>query len=200
PLGQLTLEPIEPQRLPSLLSELPQEHSSGTETPATPEASTTFTRPEPAAPTTTVGMLALDGVAQDLGEKSDLLTDLLQSSFPKTAHRPAELGHGSHATCATAGCGGEFSSCGSSGTAGAAGSAVPLVHSGHCGSAASSHDFALAAMANVPLPTLGATNDPSLQSDGIHTPHDDVPDFGAQPTIVSVRNGTWSNPLTWSAG
>jgi hypothetical protein len=27
-----------------------------------------------------------------------------------------------------------------------------------------------------------------------------IPDFGAQPTIISARSGAWSNPSTWSAG
>lgn len=31
----------------------------------------------------------------------------------------------------------------------------------------------------------------------IHTHHDTIPDFGAQPTIASVRAGNWSDPGTW---
>jgi hypothetical protein len=33
----------------------------------------------------------------------------------------------------------------------------------------------------------------------IHTPHDHIPDFAANPTIRSARNGSWSNPATWTA-
>jgi hypothetical protein len=33
---------------------------------------------------------------------------------------------------------------------------------------------------------------------GIHTPHDHVPNFAASPTIRSAGNGVWSSPSTWS--
>ena len=32
----------------------------------------------------------------------------------------------------------------------------------------------------------------------ITTPYLNIPDFGADPTIVSVESGNWSNPATWS--
>ncbi len=32
----------------------------------------------------------------------------------------------------------------------------------------------------------------------IVTPYDNIPNFGANPTIVSVQSGSWSNPATWS--
>ena len=31
----------------------------------------------------------------------------------------------------------------------------------------------------------------------IHTPHDHVPNFAANPTIRSAANGAWSSPSTW---
>jgi surface-anchored protein len=34
----------------------------------------------------------------------------------------------------------------------------------------------------------------------INTPYLHIPNFGAHPTIVSVANGNWSNPATWSLG
>jgi PKD repeat protein len=34
----------------------------------------------------------------------------------------------------------------------------------------------------------------------IITPYDTIPNFGAQPTIVSVNSGNWSSPSTWSLG
>jgi hypothetical protein len=34
----------------------------------------------------------------------------------------------------------------------------------------------------------------------IVTPYDRIPNFGANPTIVSVRGGAWSDPTTWSLG
>jgi hypothetical protein len=33
---------------------------------------------------------------------------------------------------------------------------------------------------------------------GIHTPHDHVPNFAANPTIRSAASGAWSSPTTWS--
>ncbi len=38
------------------------------------------------------------------------------------------------------------------------------------------------------------------QTEIISTPHDDIPDFGFDPTIVSVVSGDWSSPSTWSLG
>lgn len=37
-------------------------------------------------------------------------------------------------------------------------------------------------------------------SPGIHTHHDEVPDFGARATAVSGRSGSWSDPRTWAGG
>ncbi len=34
----------------------------------------------------------------------------------------------------------------------------------------------------------------------IQTPHDTIPNFGANPSIVSVASGNWSSPSTWSLG
>jgi hypothetical protein len=34
----------------------------------------------------------------------------------------------------------------------------------------------------------------------IHTHNEIIPRFAAQPTISSVRNGSWDDPSTWSAG
>jgi hypothetical protein len=34
----------------------------------------------------------------------------------------------------------------------------------------------------------------------IVTPTDNIPNFGANPTIVSVHSGSWSDPTTWSLG
>jgi PKD repeat protein len=34
----------------------------------------------------------------------------------------------------------------------------------------------------------------------IVTPYDKIPNFGAHPTVISVQNGAWSNPSTWSTG
>jgi hypothetical protein len=43
---------------------------------------------------------------------------------------------------------------------------------------------------------VAAPTDAAAQ--GIHTPHDHVPDFAATPTIRSASNGDWSSPATWS--
>src|SRR5688572_9890064 len=34
----------------------------------------------------------------------------------------------------------------------------------------------------------------------IQTPFDTIPEFGANPNIVSVASGSWSSPSTWSLG
>ncbi len=34
----------------------------------------------------------------------------------------------------------------------------------------------------------------------ITTPYLKIPNFGANPTIVSIQSGNWSNPATWSLG
>jgi PKD domain/G8 domain len=41
---------------------------------------------------------------------------------------------------------------------------------------------------------------PPPESGYIVTPWDTIPDFGANPTIVSVASGSWSAPSTWSGG
>jgi len=43
---------------------------------------------------------------------------------------------------------------------------------------------------------LFLSNDAGAQV--IHTPHDHVPHFAANPTIRSAANGAWSSPSTWS--
>ncbi len=48
-----------------------------------------------------------------------------------------------------------------------------------------------------PPPEHEGEHDPG---DVIHTHHDDVPNFGANPTIVSIHSGAWSDVHTWSAG
>ena len=42
---------------------------------------------------------------------------------------------------------------------------------------------------------LALTSDAAAQI--LHTPHDHVPNFAANPTIRSAANGAWSSPLTW---
>jgi hypothetical protein len=49
--------------------------------------------------------------------------------------------------------------------------------------------------------TVGAPNvasEPQLPT--LSTGWDDIPDFGAEPTIVSIASGSWSDPRIWSAG
>jgi PKD repeat protein len=41
---------------------------------------------------------------------------------------------------------------------------------------------------------------PPLPGGFIQTPYDKIPNFGANPTIVSARSGAWSDPTTWSLG
>ena len=45
------------------------------------------------------------------------------------------------------------------------------------------------------------SNAPSAPAaDSCGTPYDTVPNFAANPTIVSVKDGPWSSPATWSLG
>jgi hypothetical protein len=50
-----------------------------------------------------------------------------------------------------------------------------------------------------PTPPSGPIPPPDTDSYLI-TAHDRIPNFGAHPTITSVRSGTWTDPATWSLG
>jgi hypothetical protein len=45
--------------------------------------------------------------------------------------------------------------------------------------------------------TVNAASSPG---DFIVTPNDNIPNFGAHPTVVSAQSGAWSSPSTWSTG
>jgi PKD repeat protein len=49
--------------------------------------------------------------------------------------------------------------------------------------------------------TIVTVNDaPPAPGDFIQTPWDKIPNFGKNATIVSIHNGPWSDPATWSEG
>jgi PKD repeat protein len=48
--------------------------------------------------------------------------------------------------------------------------------------------------------TSATITNAALAPQTIVTPYDKIPNFGFQPTIVSVSSGNWSNPATWSLG
>ena len=53
-------------------------------------------------------------------------------------------------------------------------------------------------------PTMTITGTPPTatvsSTSYVYTPYDRIPNFGANPTIVSIATGDWSNPNTWSNG
>lgn len=50
------------------------------------------------------------------------------------------------------------------------------------------------------IATVSIAVQPGASGDFIETAHDKIPNFGANPTIISIHSGNWSDPNTWSLG